>query len=116
MSTRKCYAESTKHLQSSVLHLTRNTNCALYRIINFLIALKKTKPFMGKVKKAAATSSLGRSLVKDKSKRDRNKNKKDGWVINILLLSACYSNIYYNSCIPVNYQTVMNGEDSTYNQ
>ena len=38
---------------------------------------------MGKVKKTAATSSLGRSLIKDKSKRDRGKAKEDGWVIGV---------------------------------
>ena len=37
---------------------------------------------MGKVKKATATSSLGRSLVKDKSRRNRGKAKEDGWVTN----------------------------------
>ena len=36
---------------------------------------------MGKVKKATATSSLGRSLIKDKSKRNRGKAQEDGWVI-----------------------------------
>lgn len=35
---------------------------------------------MGKVKKAATTSSLGRSLIKDKSKRNRGKKKEDGWL------------------------------------
>lgn len=43
---------------------------------------------MGKVKKAAAASSLGRSLVKDKNKRTRGRNKEDGWVINLYILSA----------------------------
>lgn len=36
---------------------------------------------MGKIKKAATTSSLGRSLIKDKSKRNRGKKKEEGWVI-----------------------------------
>lgn len=45
---------------------------------------------MGKVKKATNASSIGRSLVKDKSKRDRGKKKQDGWVIKYVPLLSAY--------------------------
>jgi len=41
---------------------------------------------MRKVKKSRTASSLGRSLVKDKNKRDRGRNKEDGWVNYAILL------------------------------